>query len=80
MNRSIWDLKPGNRITLDSGAVAEVVAPTRSCPMPPRVFPGPQRHPIVPSAGYRTRKLMDWSTLSATNAVASSETSPGETL
>ena len=28
MNLSIWDLKPGDRITLDSEAVAEVVAPT----------------------------------------------------
>ena len=28
MNQSIWDLKSGERITLDSGAVAEVLAPT----------------------------------------------------
>ena len=28
MNLSIWDLKPGDRITLDSEAVAEVIAPT----------------------------------------------------
>ena len=28
MDQSIWDLKVGERISLDSGAVAEVVAPT----------------------------------------------------
>ena len=28
MGQSIWDLKAGERISLDSGAVAEVVAPT----------------------------------------------------
>ena len=28
MNQSIWDLKSGDRITLDSEVVAEVVAPT----------------------------------------------------
>ena len=28
MGQSIWDLKIGERVTLDSGAVAEVVAPT----------------------------------------------------
>ena len=28
MNQSIWDLKLGEQITLDSGAVAEVLAPT----------------------------------------------------
>ena len=28
MVQSIWDLKMGDRISLDSGAVAEVIAPT----------------------------------------------------
>ena len=28
MGQSIWDLKVGDRISLDSGAVAEVIAPT----------------------------------------------------
>ena len=28
MNQSIWDLKPGDRITLDEEVVAEVIAPT----------------------------------------------------
>ena len=28
MGQSIWDLKVGERVTLDSGEVAEVVAPT----------------------------------------------------
>ena len=28
MGQSIWDLKVGERVTLDSGAVAEVIAPT----------------------------------------------------
>lgn len=28
MGQSIWDLRVGKRVTLDSGAVAEVVAPT----------------------------------------------------
>lgn len=28
MSQSIWDLKMGERVTLDSGAVAEVIAPT----------------------------------------------------
>ncbi len=28
MSQSIWDLKVGERISLDSGAVAEVVSPT----------------------------------------------------
>ena len=28
MIQSIWDLKVGERVSLDSGAVAEVVAPT----------------------------------------------------
>ena len=28
MSWSIWDLKVGDRISLDSGAVAEVIAPT----------------------------------------------------
>ena len=28
MNRNIWDLKMGERITLDSGEVAQVMAPT----------------------------------------------------
>ena len=29
MDQSIWDLKVGERISLDSGVVAEVVAPTK---------------------------------------------------
>ena len=28
MNRNIWDLKLGERITLDSGEVVQVMAPT----------------------------------------------------
>ena len=28
MSQSIWDLNVGDRISLDSGAVAEVIAPT----------------------------------------------------
>ena len=28
MEFSIWELRPGERVTLDSGTVAEVVAPT----------------------------------------------------
>ena len=28
MGQSIWDLKVGDRISLDSGAVADVIAPT----------------------------------------------------
>ena len=28
MGQSIWDLKVGGRISLDSGVVAEVIAPT----------------------------------------------------
>ncbi len=28
MGQSIWDLKVGDRISLDSGAVAEVITPT----------------------------------------------------